>query len=86
MDILYSEKALKYLRKLAKTNKKSAKRIIDEIEEYALNPVGHFDVKILKGKLGNFKRLRVGDYRILFDEENHVLNVYDIKHRKEAYR
>lgn len=46
---------------------------------------GVFDIKLLKGEFGDFKRLRVGDYRIIFDEENKVINVYNIKHRKEAY-
>ena len=86
MEILYSAKATKYLKKLVKINKPLARRIINEIEAYAENPAGHFDVKVLKGKLGDFKRLRVGDYRIMFDDENDILHVYDIKHRREAYR
>ena len=86
MEILYSEKAAKYLRKLVKTNKKLAQRIIAEIEAYAEKPGGHFDVKVLKGKFGSFKCLRVGDYRIIFDEEPQIIHVYDIQHRREAYR
>lgn len=41
MEILYSAKAAKYLRKLAKTHKTLAKRIVDEIEAYAQHPTGH---------------------------------------------
>ena len=46
----------------------------------------------LKGdvkKLTNFEpqyRLRVGDYRVLFEIENNNLIVYRIKHRKSAYK
>ena len=86
MEILYSEKAAKYLRKLVKTNQKLAQRIMTKIEAYAQNPAGHFDVKVLKGKFGDFKRLRIGDYRIIFDEEQQVIHVYDIQHRREVYR
>ena len=30
-------------------------------------------------------RLRVGDYRILFNLENDYITIYRIKHRREAY-
>lgn len=86
MEILYSEKAAKYLKKLAKSNQKLMQRMIEEIETYARNPNRSFDVKVLKGNLGAFKRLRVGDYRILFDDEDQIMHIYDIKHRREAYR
>jgi mRNA-degrading endonuclease RelE of RelBE toxin-antitoxin system len=42
-------------------------------------------VKVLRGKLGDIKRLRVGKYRILFDDDNEVMSVYEVKHRREAY-
>ncbi len=59
--------------------------IIDMIEKYASNPNGKYDIKNLKGEFGNFKRLRVGNYRIIFDEEGQILNIIEIKHRQEAY-
>jgi mRNA-degrading endonuclease RelE of RelBE toxin-antitoxin system len=59
--------------------------ILAEIEAYAADPHGHFDVKVLKGKLGDIKRLRAGKYRILFDDENGIVSVYEVKHRQEAY-
>jgi mRNA interferase RelE/StbE len=40
-------------------------------------------------KLTNFTpeyRLRVGDYRVLFEVEEHKIIVYRIIHRKDAYR
>jgi mRNA interferase RelE/StbE len=46
----------------------------------------------LKGdvkQLTNFTpeyRLRVGDYRVLFEIENNNIVVYRIRHRREAYR
>jgi mRNA interferase RelE/StbE len=46
----------------------------------------------LKGdvkRLTNFTpeyRLRVGDYRVLFEVENKNIVVYRVRHRREAYR
>lgn len=86
MEILYTEKAAKQLKKIAKGDKKSASMIIIEIENYASNPLGKFDVKLLKGNLETFKRLRVGNYRVIFDENQNIVNIYEIKHRQEAYK
>ena len=50
---------------------------------FADDPRGRFDIKVLKGKMGDIKRLRLGKYRILFDDENEVMSVYEVK--QEAY-
>ena len=48
-----------------------------------------------KGLIGDIKRLtnftpeyrmRIGDYRVLFEVEKEKIIIYRIKHRKEAYR
>lgn len=85
MEIRYSEKAVKQIAKINKGDRKSAELIIRTIEEYSKNPGGKFDIKILKGRYGAFKRLRAGNYRILFDEEGNIMSIYEIKHRQEAY-
>ena len=43
-------------------------------------------VKKLRGETGY--RIRVGDYRVLYDidDENNVLEIYSIAHRREVYR
>jgi mRNA-degrading endonuclease RelE of RelBE toxin-antitoxin system len=43
------------------------------------------DIKILKGKYGAFKRLRIGNYRIIFEDDGRILLICEIKHRQEAY-
>lgn len=85
MQIKYSETAAKQLKKIKKGNKKSATLIIEAIEKYADNPKQSQNVKVLKGNMGAFKRLRSGNYRIIFDDENNIMFIYHIKHRKEAY-
>jgi mRNA interferase RelE/StbE len=43
------------------------------------------DIKKLKGS-SNIYRLRVGDYRVIFELEGNTATVYDISDRKDAYR
>lgn len=85
MKIKYSEKAEKQLKRIWKGNRKAASLITDGIEAYAINPAGNFEVKLLRGKYGAFKRLRIGNYRVIFDEKGNVMLIYEIKHRQEAY-
>ncbi|WP_312699416.1 type II toxin-antitoxin system RelE/ParE family toxin [Sedimentibacter sp.] len=59
MDIVYSKRAKKFL---DKQNEETGNRIITAVEKL---PAG--DVKRLRG-LDGF-RLRVGTYRIIFDQE-----------------
>jgi len=64
-------------------DKKVLKLIFSKIELLSNNLQG--DVK----KLTNFTpeyRLRVGDYRVLFETEKDQINIYRIMHRKKVYR
>lgn len=83
--IQYTEKAAKQLRRIFKSDRKSGLLIIKAIENYASDNIMRSDVKILKGRYENLKRLRAGNYRIIFDENMTVINIYEIKHRQEAY-
>ncbi len=76
MDIRYSKQALKFLQKL---DKPTIKRIISAIE---MLPSG--DVKKLKGKEGY--RLRVGDFRVIFDKDGNVLYIIKIGNRGQVYK
>lgn len=44
---------------------------------------GHGDVKRLRGREG--ARLRVGDWRLIFYEENDAIVVVAVGHRREVY-
>jgi mRNA interferase RelE/StbE len=62
---------------------KDLSRVLEEIENLADDLVG--DVK----RLTNFTpeyRLRVGDYRVLFQIEGKTIVIYRVVHRREAYR
>jgi mRNA interferase RelE/StbE len=74
-------RAIKDLKHL---QKQDASRIADALEKLQSDLTG--DVK----KLTNFTpeyRLRVGQYRVLFEIENETrIIVYRVVHRREAYR
>jgi len=80
-EIELKPRATKDLRKIPKEH---AGRIADALEDVADGMKG--DVK----RLTNFTpeyRLRVGDYRVLFEiEDKSRIVVYRVRHRREAYR
>lgn len=86
MEIKYSEIAVKQIKAIAKSNKKTAEMILTKIEMYAASPSQISNIKKLKGKQAAFKRLRAGDYRVIFDDEFNVMLIFHIKHRKDAYK
>ena len=84
-DVIYTEKALKSLKKLDKSILKMIKAWIDK------NLVGTEDPRQLgKGLTANRSgqwRYRVGDYRILAEiqEDKLVILVVEVGHRKNIY-
>jgi mRNA interferase RelE/StbE len=62
-------------------------RIGKKIDSLSINPRPH-GVEKLEGKRGSFYRLRVGDYRILYEIQDEILLILVIKvgHRREVYR
>jgi mRNA interferase RelE/StbE len=76
VEIKYSKAAVKFLRK---QNKSSQNRIMDAIEKI---PEG--DIVKLQGISGY--RLRVGNYRILFDFFGNIIDIIDIDNRGQVYK
>lgn len=72
-------RAEKDLRKLPKV---AERRIVARLSALAENLSG--DVKRLTNREPAF-RLRVGDYRVLFDVDGDRVLVQTVKHRKDAY-
>jgi len=73
----------KALKDLSKIHKQEVQKILSKIELLENYP----NVTNIK-KLTNFEppyRLRVGNYRVLFDIEDNVITVYRIKHRSKSY-
>jgi mRNA interferase RelE/StbE len=80
-DVVLKPRARKDLRRLAKAE---AARVVAALE--ALEGDLNGDVKRLTAFTPAY-RLRVGDYRALFDiEQTNRVVVYHIRHRRDAYR
>lgn len=80
-DLILTNSAEKDLKKI---NESFAKNILIRLKEYSTDPET-CDVKKLKEKQGRY-RLRVGDYRIIFEENNDSVIVIMIAHRKDVYK
>lgn len=76
MNIQYSKQALKFL---AKQDAPSQKRI-----QQAITALPQGDVKKLQGQPSY--RLRVGDYRIIFNYEGQVILIIKIGNRGQIYK
>ena len=80
-QISYTKVAIRVLRRM-QVNK--AQLIRSKIEAYAQDPASQANnVKSLKGRDGI--RLRVGDWRVIMDEQDNVLAILDIGPRGGVY-
>lgn len=74
--IIYKKKAIKFL---AKQDKPTQKRIKNAIENL---PNG--DVKKMKGV--DFYRLRVGNIRVIYNQDGIIFSIFDIGYRGDVYK
>ena len=81
--IQYSNQAVKFFKG---TDKKLAQRIIKQIEDLMANPFPQ-GVKVIEGYKEKTYRIRVGNYRILYevDREKNFIGVVKIDHRGNVY-
>lgn len=79
-DVQFKPRAVKDLDRLPRNTQT---RILSHIEILSGNLKG--DVKRLTQFTPEY-RLRVGDYRVLFEIEESTIVIYRILHRREAYR
>jgi mRNA interferase RelE/StbE len=78
-EILYNPEARRDLRKLSP---EVARRIIGKIDRMADDLTGN--VKQLKNFVPRY-RLRVGDWRVLFEVEGARLVIHHVSHRSDVY-
>jgi mRNA interferase RelE/StbE len=79
-DVRFKPRAVKDIKSLTS---RIQGRVLGRIEEMSDDLKG--DVK----RLTNFTpeyRLRVGDFRVLFEIEGETIIIYRVRHRREAYR
>lgn len=77
--VIWDKKALDTLNKLEIV---VARRIIIKVKELSQNPFSK-DIKRLKGETSF--RLRVGDYRVIFDIIRDTIIILKVGHRKNIY-
>ncbi len=79
-DVQFKPRAVKDIERLPS---RVQNRLLARIEEMSNDLKG--DVKKLTNLMPEY-RLRVGDYRVLFEIEDRMIVIYRIRHRREAYR
>lgn len=75
--VIYSKKAVKFLKK---QDKSTQKRLVNAISKLPLEG----DIKKLQGTDGY--RLRVGNFRVLFDVNGIIIDIIDIGNRGQIYK
>jgi mRNA interferase RelE/StbE len=79
-DLRFKPRSVKDLKKLPAELRR---QIIEKVEEMTEDSAG--DIKQLTNFTSEY-RLRIGDYRVLFEIEGNTIVVYRVRHRREAYR
>lgn len=81
-NLVFDKKVIKDLKQIDSVWQK---KILDKINEVLV--IAPYDGKRLVGNMSNFYRIRVGDYRIIYEIIEDVVSVEIIKigHRKEIY-
>jgi len=83
-ELAFSRIAARSLRRMPTQDARTVRARLDQL---AVDPrAPHLDVRRLAGREGY--RLRVGDWRVLYDLDDRlrVIDVLDVRQRKEAYR
>jgi mRNA-degrading endonuclease RelE of RelBE toxin-antitoxin system len=81
-----SKAALKHLKSFSVNNSQKILITLEDLEKSDYPPL-HRSVRPLSGKLKGFYRLRISEFRIIFELEtgNKRIGVHSIVHRGSAY-
>jgi mRNA interferase RelE/StbE len=79
--LVYTHRALKDIEKLTPNLRK---RIGNTLKRYEKDPM-QYSEKITDKRLGQY-RIRIGDYRVIFDVNGQELIILRVGHRREIYR
>ena len=82
-QIKITDNALKQYRKINNPFHEQIKKKIDTLSEYGLELA---NIKALTGEFKGLYRLRVGNYRVIFEIEPDIITIISILHRKDVYR
>lgn len=81
-SVSIKQSAAKALTKIARDDQL---RIIDAIDQLAVNPAAG---GVLKGEYAGLRRIRIGNYRVVYEVQDQKLIVLVVRigHRREVYR
>lgn len=86
-NITFTTKADHYLKRLGRNNKNDLVILIEAIKEISNDP---FNYKMLYGKFKGARRLRKGNFRIIFYVNENTsppeIRIYEIGKRKNIYK
>lgn len=71
-------------RDLGRFDKKEARRILDKIEKDLSEHAESYPA--LKGEFAGLRKMRVGDYRVIFTVMDEDVLILRIGHRREIYK
>ncbi|MFH0972334.1 MAG: type II toxin-antitoxin system RelE/ParE family toxin [Candidatus Micrarchaeota archaeon] len=80
MEIVYSNNFSKQLKRI---NYADARRILQEVLKLAENP--YLGAK-LGGRLSDLRKLRIGNYRVLYRFFENMILLSDVGHRQNVYK
>ena len=84
-SVIVSRTFQKQFQKLSSSMKKRVRKGLSELEEDPFTPRAKTDVKVLEGTDPLKRRLRIGDYRIIYHVEKRVVKVIEIFPRGRGY-
>ena len=75
-------------KELGRIHRDYGELIVKKIEKLSENPRPMQSIKLSGNGKANKYRLRIGDYRIIYeiDDKSKLVTIFGIKHRREAYR
>ena len=81
-SISIKQSAIKALQKIDHTQRL---RLIEAIDRLKTNPNAG---SVLKGEFSGLRRIRIGDYRIVYEVQNQqlIILVVRVAHRREVYK
>ena len=79
--LVYTQRAIKDIRKLEQISKKRIGRALIRYEEDPLK----YAEKLIDPRLETY-RFRIGDYRVVFDLKGNEIIVLRVGHRKDIYK
>jgi mRNA interferase RelE/StbE len=80
-EIILTDRAVKDLKPV---NVQETQKIASKFQQYAHNPK-QYARRLINSRLGDY-HFRIGDYRVVFDIENHRLIILRIGLRKDIYK